>query len=99
MKKTDSLLYLLSAPTNSMSAEPSSIGGSNDLLIGSGRLVWALPYHGTGTSEPPPADHGVSPSHPMDDQFWDWFGFPAILANGHDIGTVYVLTYPTDLVY
>ena len=93
MKNTDSLLYLLSAPTNSMSPEPSSMGGSNDLLIRSGRLVWALPYHGAGTSEPPPADHGVSPSHPMDDQFWELFGFPAISANGHDIGTVYGNTY------
>jgi hypothetical protein len=56
-------------------------------------LVWALPYHGAGSSEPPPADHGVSPSHPMDDQFWELFGFPAISANGHDFGTVYVNTY------
>ncbi len=76
-----------------MSAEPSSIGGSNDLLIRLGRLVWALPHHGAGKSEPPPVDHGVSPSHAIDDQFWDWFGFPAISANGHDIGTDYVLTY------
>jgi hypothetical protein len=29
----------------------------------------------------------------MDDQFWELFGFPAILANGHDFGTVYVNTY------
>jgi hypothetical protein len=93
MKNTDSLLYLLSAPTNSMSPKPSSTGVSNDLLIRSGRLVWALPYHGAGTSEPPPADHGVRPSHPMDDQFWELFGFPAILANGHDFGTVYVNMY------
>jgi len=70
LKYTNSLLYLLSAPTNSMSPKPSSMGGSNDLLIRSGCLVWTLPYHGAGTSEPPPADHGVSPSHPMDDQFW-----------------------------
>ena len=67
MKNTDSLLYLLSAPTNSMSPKPSSMGGSNDLLIRSGRLVWALPYHGAGSSKPPPANHGVSPSHPMDE--------------------------------
>jgi hypothetical protein len=71
MKNTDSLLYLLSAPTNSMLPEPSSMGGSNDLLIRSGRLVWALPYHGAGTSEPPPAVHGVSPSHPMEASFGD----------------------------
>jgi hypothetical protein len=70
-KNTDSLLYLLSAPTNSMSPKPSSMGGSNDLLIRSGRLVWALPYHGAGTSEPPPAVHGVSPSHPMETSFGD----------------------------
>jgi hypothetical protein len=91
MKNTDSLLYLLSAPTNLMSSEPSSTGGSN--LIRSGRLVWALPYHGAGTSKLPPADHGVSPSHPMDDQFWELFGFLAILVNGHDFGTVYINTY------
>ena len=64
MKNTDSLLYLLSPPTTSMAPEPSSMGGSNDLLIRLGRLVWALLYHGAGTNEPPPADHGVSPSHP-----------------------------------
>ncbi len=29
----------------------------------------------------------------MDDQFWELFGFPAISANGHDFGTVYVNTY------
>ena len=76
-----------------MSPEPSSTGGSNDLLIRSGRLVWALLYHGAGTSEPLPADRGVRPSHPMDDQFWELFRFPAILANGHDFGTVYVNMY------
>ena len=82
MKNTDSLLYLHSAPTNSMSPKPSSMSGSNDLLIRLGRLDWALPYHGAGTSELPPADHGVSPSYHMDDQFWELFGFPAILSNG-----------------
>jgi len=76
MKNTDSLLYLHSAPTNSLSPKPSSMGGSNDLLIRLGHLVWALPYHGAGTSKPPPADYGVSPSHPMDDQFCGCLAFP-----------------------
>ena len=70
MKNTDSLLYLLSAPTNLMLPEPSSMGGSNDLLIRLGRLVWALPYHGAGTSEPPPVVHGVSPSQIPSSEFW-----------------------------
>jgi len=90
MKNTDSLLYLLSA---SKLPKPSSMGGSNDLWIRLGRLVWALPYHGAGTRELPPADHGVRPSHPMDYQFWELFNFPAILANGHDFGTVYINLY------
>ena len=93
MKNMDSLLYLLSAPTNLMSPEPSSTGGSNDLSIRSGHLVWELPYHGTGTSKPLPADRGVRLSHPIDDQFWELFGFPAIVVNGHDFGTVYVNMY------
>ena len=59
-----SLFYLLFAPTNSMFPEPSASarGGTNDVLIRSGHLVWALIYHGAGTSEPLPVDNGV---------FWD----------------------------
>ncbi len=34
--------------------------------------------------------HGVSPSHPMDDQFC---GNPTLSTNGRDFGTVYLLTY------
>ena len=90
MKNTDSLLYLLSAPTNSMSPEPSSMGGSNDPLIRSGCLVWALPFHGAGTSEPPPADHhGVSPSHPMETSFGDKLDDPQNDPNG------YLTVHPT----
>jgi hypothetical protein len=88
MKNTDFQVYLLSANTNSMLPKPSSRGGSNNLLITLGRLVWAPPYHGAGMSEPPQADHGVSPSHPMDEQFWD--PFLAFLQQRHDFGTVYV---------
>ena len=57
-------VHLLSTPTNSMSPEPSARGGTSNLLIRLGRSVWALLYHGAGTSELPPANHGVSPSHP-----------------------------------
>ena len=45
--------------------------------------------NGAGTIELPPADHGVKPSHPMDDQFCS---FPPFSTNGCDFGTVYVLT-------
>ncbi len=34
--------------------------------------------------------HGVSPSHPRDDQFC---GNPTFSTNGRDFGTVYLLTY------
>ncbi len=60
-------VHLLSTPTKLMSPKPNARGGTSDLLIRSGRSVWALLYHGAGTSELPPANHGVSPSHPMDD--------------------------------
>ncbi len=82
-------VHLLSTPTNSMSPEPSARGGISDLLIRLGCSVWALLYHGAGTSEPPPANQGVSPSHLMDDQFC---GNPAFSTNGRDFGTVYLLT-------
>ncbi len=65
------------------------LSGTSDLLIRSGCSVWALLYHGAGTSEPPPVNHGVSPSHPMDDQFC---GNPAFSTKGRDFGTVYLLT-------
>jgi hypothetical protein len=55
-------VHLLSTPTNLMSPEPSTRCGTSNLLIRLGRSVWALLYHGAGTSEPPPANHGVSPS-------------------------------------
>ncbi len=82
-------VHLLSTPTNLMSPQPSARGGTSDLLIRLRRLVWALLYHGAGTSKPPPANHGVSPSHPMDDQFC---GNPASSMNERDFGTVYLLT-------
>jgi hypothetical protein len=83
-------VHLLSTPTNLMSPKPSARGGTSNLLIRLGRSVWALLYHGAGTSKPPPANHGVSPSHPMDDQFCS---NPAFSTNGCDFSTVYVLTY------
>ena len=46
--------------------------------------------NGAGIIEPPPADQGVSPSHPMDDQFCSFSPFSM---NGHDFGTDYVFTY------
>jgi hypothetical protein len=82
-------VHLLSTPTNSMSPKPSARGGTSNLLIRSGHSVWALLYHGAGTSKPPPANHGVSPSHLMDDQCC---GNPAFSTNGCDFGTVYLLT-------
>jgi hypothetical protein len=82
-------VHLLSTPTNLMSPKPSTRGSTSNLLIRSGHSVWALLYHGAGASKPPPANHGVSPSHPMDDQFC---GNPAFSTNGCDFGTVYLLT-------
>ena len=38
--------------------------------------------NGAGTSNPPPDDHGVSPSHTMDEQLWDFLAFPPFRQTG-----------------
>ena len=86
-QNVDSLFYLLSTfhPPQFHVAQTKHKGRHQRPIDKDGALGLGTVLPGAGASEPLPADHGVSPSHSLDDQFLDLFGFPAFLANRKEI--------------